>query len=261
MKLCISTSIFGTEENSTFLLAFLQKVKIAGFEYIEIGKRHHDLRLRAEEINDLNLKVWSVHGTLSAGSIDLDERVRRQAVEKEFIRLNDAAVYAPCPYVIHYLNRMNDPRYSRQFRKSIEELLQKAIELNITLALETAPYKPQLNERYPDSREIADFVHSFESPNLGITVDINHSNLKEDLNKVAENCTALIANIHVSDNMGQWEDHLPPGDGIIDIRGTLKELIKAGYKGPCNVECHYPQPTINILRKIKNQTEAICGDL
>lgn len=261
MKLCISTSIFGTEENSTYLLAFLQKVKIAGFEYIEIGKRHHDLKERAAEIEELQLKVWSVHGTLSTGSIDLDERVRRQAVEKEFIRLEDAATYAPCPYVVHYLNRMNDPRHSRQFRKSIEELLQKAIELNIILTLETAPFKPQLNERYPDSREIADFVHSFESPNLGITVDINHSNLRENLTRVAENCNGLISNIHISDNMGQWEDHLPPGDGIIDIRGALKELIKAGYKGPCNVECHYTHPTINVLRKIRKTTEEICGDL
>lgn len=190
-----------------------------------------------------------------------DNALRQQAVENELRRMEDAAPYAPCPYVIHYLDRVLDPRPGRQFRKSVEQLHEKARELGFVLTLETAPYKPQVNERYPDSAEIADFVRSFASPNLLVTVDINHSNLKEDLLQVAINCRGLIGNVHISDNMGKNEDHLPPGEGTINIRGALLALIKCGYAGPCNVECHHPHPTIPVLKQIKSKIEQICENM
>lgn len=261
MIISISTSIFPREDNPTYLLAFLQKIKSAGFDYVEIGRKHTNISNRTEEIANIGIKVWAIHGDLPRNCISFDETLRQQAVEEELRRMDDTAAYAPCPYVIHYMDRLQDPRFGRQFRKSIEQLHAKAKELGFVLAIETAPYKPQVNERYPDSKEISDFVRSFQSPNVRVTVDINHSNLKEDLIQVAANCRGVIGNIHVSDNMGLWEDHLPPGEGTINIRGVLLAMIKCGYTGPCNVECHHQNPTTPILKQIRINTEKICENL
>ena len=239
MDISISTTIFytGAKENCSFEKG-LKMLRQAGYRQIEISRKHDDIADKKSIIDSLGVKVWSVHGTLSGDSISLSEELRRKSVEKEFIRMDEAQVYAPCPYVVHYHNRHQNPEIAKAFRKSIEELHEKAIETNLNLAVETAPYKPKQYDRHPDSLEIADFVRSFNSPNLSVCIDLNHSNLNEDLVRVSANCAGLISNIHVSDNHGEWEDHLPPGEGIIDFPKVFKALVKDGYTGPCNIECH-----------------------
>lgn len=148
--------------------------------------------------------------------------------------------YAPCPYVIHMLDRQHDPKVSDWWKASAEALLRRAEEMNFVLALETAPYKIQLCQRYPDSAEIAAFVRDLDSPHMRACIDLNHSNLHENLTRVAANFDGLIANIHISDNHGITEDHLPPGEGGIDFVSALQAIINAGYRGPLNLECHTP---------------------
>jgi sugar phosphate isomerase/epimerase len=261
MKISISTSIFGSEENDSYLITYLRKLVRAGFEYIEIGRKNSNIKKRLEEIEDTGIKVWAVHGTLKSPSISLDEATRKKEVEKEMRRMYDTAHFAPCPYVIHYLDRFINTVYGVQYRKSVEELLQRAKDLGFILAIETAPYKPELNERYPASKEISDFVRSFDDPSLQMTIDINHSNVRENLDEVIENCKGLIANVHISDNHGRGEQHLPPGQGTIDIRRALEKLVEAGYQGPCNLECHHPKPTTDVLRYLKEHTEKLCEGL
>ena len=110
----------------------------------------------------------------------------------------------------------------------MEKLYEFYSKLGFTLCIETAPYKPKQNERYPDSAEIAAFVRSFQKDDLLMTIDINHSNIHEDLTTVCDNCNGLIRNIHVSDNHGEWEDHLPPGTGVIDLKRTFADLRRNG---------------------------------
>ena len=229
----------------------LQLIGEAGFSFIEFARRSGDPEQAAETIADCGLRVWSVHGGLGGGAISTEETERRATVEREVVRLESAAEFAPCPYVIHYLDRTHDRAKKEAYRRSVEELLREAERLDITLAVETAPDKAA-NERYPDSREIAAFVRSFDSPHLSICIDLNHSNLAEDLPEVAANCAGLISTVHVSDNHGEYEDHLPPGQGIIDYEGAFAALRTAGYTGPVNIECHVDgPPTVEKLRSLR----------
>lgn len=102
------------------------------------------------------------------------------------------------------------------------------------------------------------FVRSFACDDLQMTIDINHSNLHENLIDVCANCRGLIASVHISDNHGEWEDHLPPGEGIIDFAGTFRALRRNGYNGLCNLEFHLPEPPdADRLRAIRLQTLAL----
>jgi len=111
----------------------------AGFRYVEYSHPHDhwDQFLRAAEANAV--AIWSVHGQLSGGAISASEEARRKSVDDEIARMEGYACAAPCPYVIHYLNRHHDPGVGTRFRRSIEELLPRAESLRVNLAVETAP--------------------------------------------------------------------------------------------------------------------------
>lgn len=233
----------------------LPRIAEAGFPLIELSRRGGAFGSHAALIHSCGLRVWAVHGTLGGGATALDETERRSAVAREIPRLESAAQFAPCPYVIHYLDRFHDRRRGAAFRKSVEELLVRAEELQIRLAVETAPDKVE-NERYPPSREIADFVRSLNSPWASVCVDVNHSNLGEDLAEAIANCTGIISSIHVSDNHGIREDHLPPGEGAIDFPAAMTALNDAGYTGPVNLECHLAgYPTVAELTELRRRAE------
>lgn len=237
----------------------------AGYKYLEIYlerdnlRYDHDWAALAERITALNMKVWALHGQLSGGSASLDEQKRKKAVRDEVARMTTMAVYAPCPYVVHYFPRYNDPNRIHAFRQCIEELMVHAKALRFTLAVETVPYKPKIDERYADSMEVADFVRSFHSDDVRVCIDLNHSNIKEDLAQVAKNCEGIIAHIYVSDNHGLEEEHLPPGEGTINFPKAFKALRKAGYTGPLNIEVACPAERLNVemLTKMRLWAEKI----
>lgn len=256
----LSTSVFGSETAEHGLEAMLECAASAGFTHLELS-RHHALQGRGELVGRSGLRTWAVHGILGGGSCSLDESERRAAVADEVARMEETAVLGARPYVIHYLPRYHDPRRGESYRRSVEELLVRAQALGLVLAIETAPYKPLHNERYPDSREIAGFVRSFASAAVQMTIDINHSNLHESLREVCGHCRGLIATVHISDNHGEWEDHLPPGEGIIDFAGTFRALRANGYTGPCNLEFHAPEPpTPEGLDAIRRRTLELIGE-
>ena len=257
-KTSLSTSVFGPEKQPDDLLRFLETTRRAGYEYVELSRKQFDLAPRADAIRSTGVAVWSVHGCLGGDAFSCDESLRKAAVEREIRRIEDAAAFGCVPVVEHYLYRQLDPVCGKNFRRSIEELYAASHAAGVILTIETVPYKPQINERYADSAEVAAFVRSFGAEDLRVTIDINHSNLHEDLLGVCANCRGLIANVHMSDNHGEWEDHLPPGEGIIDFPAVFAALRENGYAGPANLEMHATAPvTAEWLEKSRRYVESI----
>lgn len=258
MQICYSTTCFGPEQKPDDLLRWLEIIRATGITTVEISRKHFDIARRVEKINNLGIKVWSIHGTLGFEAISDNKGIREEAIANEIARMKDTATFATCPYVIHYLDRFNDPVYGQRFKTAIEKLIKANENFGFTLAIETAPHKPLENERYPDSVEIANFVRSFANDKVKMTIDINHSNLNEDIISVCHNCKDLIANIHVSDNHGKYEEHLLPGMGNIPIKQVMQKMRKCNYNGPCNLELHLSQmPNYEILSKANDKVKQI----
>ena len=92
--------------------------------------------------------------------------------------------------------------------------------------------------------------------NCPYVVDSNHSNLGEDLCGAICDCAGLIANVHLSDNLGVTDDHLPPGEGTIDWPGALRALGEAGYSGAVNLEIHWADtPPAELLVRLREWAE------
>ena len=70
---------------------------------------------------------------------------------------------------------------------------------------------------------------------IGITFDVGHLNIgkkkgfkDEDLRKEAEQIARHVKHVHLTDNFGYSDSHLPPGMGNVPIKKHLEELEKAG---------------------------------
>ena len=235
----------------------------AEFPYLELSGSHLSTTPSDKLTVPKEIQVWAVHGQTDFSISSLDPSVREEAVEKEKNLMKKAGHFAPCHYIIHYVNRSHNPAVGEAFLRSIEELLKTNEGIGYTLALETVPDKPS-NERYVTSLEIAEFVRSFHSPSLSICIDLNHSNIAETIEETAHNCAGLISSIHVSDNHGEMEEHLQPGEGIINFASAFQALYHAGYKGPINFEYHLSQratPTVKHLKEMKEWAERMIRTL
>jgi sugar phosphate isomerase/epimerase len=66
---------------------------------------------------------------------------------------------------------------------------------------------------------------------VGICLDTSHTSLGGSLFEVIERFAPRIVHVQASDNHGHADDHLVPGDGIIDWRRVLAALERARYEG------------------------------
>jgi len=253
-----STTIFGAAGLAEAVQALVQ----AGYRCAELsrktGRRAADKRIA----DDQGLRIWAIHGTLHlhAGAEDIAER--RRAIRDEQDAMEELAVYAPCPYVVHYYCRNTDPDGPDVWKQTVEQLHETAKRLGFVLCVETLRARPGSFPYVCGSAEVAAFVREFGSEHLGICLDVNHVNVYEPIPLAAARSAGLIRDVHLSDNHGVAEGplaqlrHLPPGDGVIDWPQTLHALYGAGYSGPLNMELHV-EPSHDVLVRTRRWAETI----
>ncbi len=78
---------------------------------------------------------------------------------------------------------------------------------------------------------------------IGATWDLGHINMmkkfgydKKDIIKEGKKIAPFVKHVHLADNFGFHDSHLPPGMGEVSNKEVLKELEKAGFKGKKIVE-------------------------
>ena len=122
------------------------------------------------------------------------------------------------------------------FLSSIKKALGKAEETGITLALENKP-RSSNHELvwYPEDH--LKLLRMVNSPFLKACVDVGHANtLKIDLVRYIQLLAGYTVNIHLHDNRGRKDDHMPIGDGEINFSAVLNALKDVGYAGPVILE-------------------------
>ena len=77
---------------------------------------------------------------------------------------------------------------------------------------------------------------AFGQPNLGICLDTGHANLSGDLDTVVRKLSGHLKMLHVADNKGQSDDHLPPGKGNINWNGLVEQLMQTSFQGTLIME-------------------------
>ncbi|WP_440953718.1 sugar phosphate isomerase/epimerase family protein [Methanococcoides sp. FTZ1] len=111
--------------------------------------------------------------------------------------------------------------------RSIQELCDTADEHGIAIAVENMPDFPMIFGREPD--EILRILDKVDRDNVGMTLDVGHANTTGRLEEFLEKCRDRILHVHLHDNMGKRDEHLPAGRGSVNWKAVKKGL--SGYKG------------------------------
>lgn len=82
-----------------------------------------------------------------------------------------------------------------------------------------------------------------EETNIGICIDVGHAHISTDagekpIRAYTTRYGSQLRHVHFSDNNGDKDAHLPPGQGSIEWPDVFVILADVGYAGSCVLEIH-----------------------
>ncbi len=192
----------------------------------------------AEALRDAGVRSLSFHAPFEdvwPGA--RDEEARRFAVRRIGGAIALAPVFRPAGIVLHggYYDWVFDfqpEKWFVQARRSFGELADAAEKAGTDLFVEN------VFDEIPD--HLLRLREAVGSPRLHFCFDPGHATLFSRLpvQKWAEAFGEGIRLMHVHDNRGQRDDHLPVGEGGINFRGVLLAVRDAGARPILTVEPH-----------------------
>ena len=245
MQRILSTYLFVSKKLTRELLG---QIHAAGFQGVEIfATRSHfdyatkeEVRAMAQALADNHLQLTSLHAPTSR---DLDvnreggsplsvtevERVRRIEAMDELKRVIDVAEDLPFSRLILHMGGSRetaDPRKRDAAFSSLEHLVLHAKHAGVTICVENT------TSEMGEPAYLRSFVDETRLTGLRFNFDIGHAYLadgpeEERIAKGFGPLKDLIASVHIHDNHGEKDEHLPPYDGAIDWPAALKLLRSA----------------------------------
>ncbi|MEX1117612.1 MAG: sugar phosphate isomerase/epimerase [Terrimicrobiaceae bacterium] len=231
------------------ILECLELIRESGFSLIEVCSSpshldYHDLeavRRSARRITDLGMTAYSFHAPF-ADHIDISsiDAGLREAALKEILCAVEAAAILQVSYLVIHPgpeNAMTPPPHERfQRMENVVETLDRVARhcknLGIGCVLENKlPHL--LFGKTSDILWILDALNAIE---VGACLDTGHAYLSSDIFNLLHKLANHLKMVHVHDNRGHFDDHLPPGDGAIDWRTLLRKLTEARFHGPLILE-------------------------
>lgn len=110
---------------------------------------------------------------------------------------------------------------------SIRELCDFAADLGVLIAVENMPDLPKIFGKYPD--EMQEILDAVGSHNVGFTFDVGHANTVGLIDEFLDQLGGRISHVHIHDNMGKKDEHLPIGEGTVNWKQVMGKL--SDYKG------------------------------
>jgi len=245
MQRILSTYLFISKKLTRELLA---QIHGAGFGGVEIfaTRSHFDYATRAEvrdvaqALADNHLRLTSLHAPTSRDlsvnreggsplSVTEVERVRRIEAMDELRRVIDVAEDLAYSRLILHMGGSRetaDPRKRDAAFSSLEHLVLHAKHTGVTICIENT------TSEMGDPTYLRSFVDETRLTGLRFNFDVGHAHLadgpeEERIAKGFEPLKDLIASLHIHDNHGEKDEHLPPYQGSVDWPATLKLLRSA----------------------------------
>jgi sugar phosphate isomerase/epimerase len=71
---------------------------------------------------------------------------------------------------------------------------------------------------------------------VGACLDTGHANLAGELSTVIHKLSGHLKMLHINDNRGDRDAHLPPGEGVVDWPWIIAELKRCQFGGTLILE-------------------------
>jgi sugar phosphate isomerase/epimerase len=258
MRLGVATFLWEKEG----LLPQIPLLGEEGIELIEVwGSLSHFnynneeyVELVRSQLSKYKIKASSLHAPIGQ-ELDLSSlnEGRRKRTILEIKKAVSAFAYLEGSriVVLHPGGRIENHREREErlekSRESIGEILRFSEEKGLKVALEN-----MLPGIIGDNIvELLDLVRGFNSENLGICLDTSHARLTENPVRMARAYNKNLLATHISDNLGEMDDHFLPFEGSIDWGKFLEVLKEIEYKGIFMMEARQTREPREILRDIK----------
>lgn len=213
-----------------------------GFRAVEVctagGHFRFDEPAAVEAVKDQlaqnRLRVHSLHAPfgheLNLTSPDAEQR--RRTLERLTKAAEALRVLGGTHYVIHPGGEDQRWVWQRQERldlsvKGLTQVWEECRRRGLTLIVET-PLPHLLGGQMEDLAWIVDRLPDVD---LGMCLDTSHTMLGGCLFEAIERFGSRLLHVQASDNHGHTDDHLVPGDGVIDWARVIASLERLGYGG------------------------------
>jgi sugar phosphate isomerase/epimerase len=260
MQRLLSTYLFVSRKLTPELLGQISDAKFQGVE-IFCTRSHFEYATKAEvqamagALEAHRLKLVSLHGPTSRDlsamresgtplSICEVERVRRIEAMDELKRVIDVADDLPYARLILHMGGSRetaDPRKRDAAFSTLEHLVLHAHHAGVTICVENT------SSEMGDPSYLRAFVDETRLTGLRFNFDIGHANLaelpkEERLERNFSPLRELVSSVHLHDNHGEKDEHLPPYDGTIEWPAAIKLLKTA------------PQTSLPLVLELKEKT-------
>ena len=249
------------------ILDCLAPIREAGFRSIEVASAPSHLDFHdpaacitaAQRIVELGLEVHSFHAPF-AEHIDISalDGGARDAAVREISRAAEAAARLGARFFVLHPGpeKTGVPREERLDRmecavEALDRIAWRAGELGVRLVLENM--LPHLFAGHV--RDLLWLLGALASSNVGICLDTGHAQLSGDLRHVAHKLSGHLWMVHASDNRGECDDHLPPGEGGVAWPELLRQLTESRFTGTFILEIAAEEDTGHLLWRARQSAD------
>ena len=198
------------------------------------GEHREELSELGHRMSQLGLEVHSLHAPFGhdVDLTDPDAGFRERSLDLLTRAADALQLLGGGLYVIHPGGEDHHWVWDREARlaRSVEGLTriwERCRERRLTFVVET-PLPHLLGGRLDDLAWILDRI---PAEGTGVCVDTSHCSLGGFLFEAIERFAGKLVHVQVSDNRGVTDDHLPPGEGILDWGRIVAALERADYRG------------------------------
>ncbi|MGD2096633.1 MAG: sugar phosphate isomerase/epimerase [Desulfobacterales bacterium] len=226
----------------------LTEIGALGFDYLELTMdppQAHYTTLQQQRqtiVNDLHSRGMSIicHLPTFVSTADLTDSIRQASLQEMFHSLEVAAEMGAQKVVLHPghiggLGIYVEETALVHANNSLAAIIEHAQKLELCVCLENM---------FPRCRafvEPDDFVDILQRfPELKLTLDTGHANIGakggQRILQFIEKFGHRIGHLHISDNLGERDDHAPLGSGIIDFKTIARAIKHSGYDDTATLE-------------------------
>lgn len=216
----------------------IKKIEVADSGNHSLNPRRVE---RLQEISSSYGMQYSVHAPYSDTNLAADDDLIREWILKRIrasIRFS-SELDASC-LVIHPGWTTATERFARGRSwelniRSLHWLQRYAGDYGVEVLMENVPNPPSYLLVSVD-----DFLLFDEEmkPSMNFVLDVAHANLQGEVPQFIETFSSKIKHVHVSDNWGKKDQHLPLGEGNINWGSALDALDDVNYSGWLVIESY-----------------------
>jgi sugar phosphate isomerase/epimerase len=253
-------------------MACLETIRDMGFRMLEMCSHpahldYHDpaaVRQAANRLTALGLEPYSFHAPF-APHLDITnfDATQRTRILQEFLCAVEAAALLGVQYFVMHPGPEHEHRSPWERRQRMEH----AVDVLTDVAAHCRAYGIRflLENMLPhlfagQTADLLWLLDVLEPLEVGMCLDTGHAHLAGDLYTIVPRCAHRVRLLHVHDNRGRFDEHLPVGDGHIAWEPLLQQLSARGLHGPLIVELAGDRPARTIVegaRRAQHYVQAL----